>query len=175
MKSIIILGSARSDGNTRKFIDSIFKEHPNLEIIDLNDFDIGYFDYTFSNQEDDFIPLFERLMSYDNLIFATPVYWYSMSAQLKTFFDRFTDLMRIRKDLGRQFNGKYMMSISCGSGPDLIKGFEMPFRESANYLEMKYLGHLHGYIEGIDEDDTLQNEISLFLDKLKEYERSVTN
>ena len=170
MKSIIILGSARSDGNTKQLIDCILKVNPGIDIVDLNDFKIGYFNYDHSNQDDDFLSLCERLMNYDNLIFASPVYWYSMSAQLKTFFDRITDLLSIRKDLGR-----FMMSISCGSGPELINGFEMPFRESAGYLKMNYLGHLHGYMNGDIKSEKLQKDIALFLDKLKEHERHISS
>jgi multimeric flavodoxin WrbA len=175
MKSIIILGSARSDGNTKKFVDTILEGHQSIDLVDLNDYEIGYFDYEFSNQNDDFIPLCERLVSYDNLIFASPVYWYSMSAQLKTFFDRITDLMKIRKDLGKKLNGKYMMSVSCGSGPELQEGFEMPFKESANYLKMTYLGHLHGFVEDNTIEQSVKNDILAFLQKLKNHEKSFSN
>ncbi len=43
---------------------------------------------------------------YDVLIFATPVYWYSMSGIMKVFFDRITDLLTIKKDIGRKLKGK---------------------------------------------------------------------
>ncbi len=150
------MGSARSNGNTRLVVDHLAQEK-NIPIIDLNDYTIGYFDYTHENQTDDFLPLMERLIAeYDTFIFATPVYWYSMSAQMKTFFDRISDLLKIRKPLGRQLRGKTMASISCSGHDDLVEGFEMPFRESADYLGMKYLGHLHTYVE---EEGILVNTI----------------
>ena len=115
MNGIIIIGSSRSDGNTRKIVDQMAHFNNSLDIVDLNDKNIGYYDYSHANEEDDYIPLVERVLNYDLIFFVTPVYWYSMSAIMKTFFDRITDLLTIRKDLGRKLRGKMMGSISCGS------------------------------------------------------------
>ena len=99
----------------------------------------------------------ERITSqYDTLIFATPVYWYAMSGTLKIFFDRFSDLLHYRKDLGRTLRGKSMAMISnsgendrkLGLDAELMEGFEMPFVESANYLGMDYLGDVHAWFDG---------------------------
>jgi hypothetical protein len=76
-KHIIIFGSSRSDGNTRKIIDEIIRDH-SLTFIDLNDFEITPFDYEHKNKGDDFIPLIEKIMNYDTMIIATPVYWYQI-------------------------------------------------------------------------------------------------
>jgi len=95
------MGSARSDGNTR-LICSHLQKHLKLSFYDLNDHSIGYYDYKRLTSDDDFIPLIKKLIDYDTWIFVTPVYWYSMSAQLKTFLDRFTDLLNFRKDLGEK-------------------------------------------------------------------------
>ena len=84
----------------------------NFELIDLNDFDISYYDYDHKNRQDDFLPLMKKLIErYKTLVFATPVYWYTMSAVMKTFFDRISDLLTIEKDLGRQLRGKNMVLI----------------------------------------------------------------
>ena len=89
-----------------------------------------------------------KTLEYDTIIFATPIYWYTMSAQLKTFFDRISDLLHAKnKQIGRQLRGKQMAIISCGSDDEIFNGFEMPFCESANYLGMKYLRHIHTWIE----------------------------
>ncbi|HJK86181.1 MAG TPA: NAD(P)H-dependent oxidoreductase [Candidatus Megaira endosymbiont of Nemacystus decipiens] len=110
-KHIIIFGSSRSHGNTRKIIDEITRDH-SLPFIDLNDFEITPFDYEHRNKGDDFIPLIEKIVNYDTMIIATPVYWYQMSTQHKIFFDRFSDLLKIRKDLGRKLRGKNLFVIS---------------------------------------------------------------
>ncbi|GAB4223273.1 MAG: hypothetical protein Tsb005_17790 [Gammaproteobacteria bacterium] len=56
MTQIIILGSSRSHGNTRKVIDEITGDH-SFSVIDLNGFEIIPFDYEPRNTQDDFIPL----------------------------------------------------------------------------------------------------------------------
>lgn len=119
---IIIFGSSRSFGNTRKALNDVVGKS-SIELIDLNDFDISPFDYEHRNAEDDFIPLMEKIADYDTLIIATPVYWYSMSTQHKIFFDRFSDLLKIRKDLGRKLRGKKLFVIASFQS-SYPRGFE---------------------------------------------------
>ncbi len=95
--------------------------------------------------------------TYDTIIFATPVYWYSMSGILKVFFDRISDLLRIHKDTGRALRGKNMAMVSCSNHDDLVDGFSTPFKESSNYLEMNYLGDIHTFIE----NDNINHSIKI--------------
>ena len=140
---VIIQGSSKSNGNTNTVIQYLNKNN-DFDIIDLKTKSIGAFEYDFSNANDDFIPLMETIIKkYDTIIFATPVYWYSMSGVLKTFFDRMSDLLHYKKDLGRLMRGKNMAMISNSGENDLKNGFTMPFIESANYLGMNYLGNTH--------------------------------
>jgi multimeric flavodoxin WrbA len=151
--TIIILGSSRSHGDTRKLADAIIKK-TQWDILDLNTIEMSYFDYEHQNQNDDFIPTMQKILTYDNIVFATPVYWYSMSGIMKVFFDRISDLLKIRKDLGRQLRGKSMAAISCSDDDDLNEEFFMPFSRSADYLGMHYLGDMHGFgmSNGISEE-----------------------
>ena len=146
-KTVVILGSSRSHGDTRQVVNA-FTKKTGAALIDLKEKDIAYFDYDFIHLGDDFIPCIEEILDYQQWIFATPVYWYSMSAIMKTFFDRITDVLKKRRDLRLKMKGLYMGSISCGSDGELVKGFEMPFRESAAYLGLHYQGHLHSWLEG---------------------------
>ncbi|WP_417785801.1 flavodoxin family protein [Tenacibaculum sp.] len=144
-KTIIIQASSKSIGNTNKVINYL-NNNKSFDFVDLKKKNIGVFEYDFINANDDFIPLMEEIIhKYDTLIFATPVYWYSMSATLKTFFDRLSDLLHYKKDLGRQLHGKNMAIISNSGANDLRDGFEMPFIESAKYLGMNYLGSTHAW------------------------------
>lgn len=144
---LIILGSSRSTGNTAK-IAAHLASITDYDMIDLTQFNIGPYDYQHKHRNDDFLPLIRKIVaSYDNLIFATPVYWYSMSGTMKIFFDRLTDCMQIEKETGRKLRGKSMGMLSCGSDAEIKPGFEMPFRESANYLGMRYAGEIHTWLE----------------------------
>ncbi|MEP6929240.1 MAG: NAD(P)H-dependent oxidoreductase, partial [Flavobacterium sp.] len=110
-KTVIILGSSRKNGNTTKIVDQIAKES-NIDVINLSDYTISYYDYESKNIDDDFLPLIRRIIEkYDTLIFATPIYWYNMSGIMKVFFDRISDLIRIEKETGRKLRGKKIAVI----------------------------------------------------------------
>ncbi len=151
MKGIIILGSSRSDGNTRQVAEYV-KDTLELDMIDLNQYHIGYYDYN-HDQKDDYISLMRTVVQYDYFIFATPVYWYSMSAVMKTFFDRFSDLVRVHRDLREQLRHKPLGMVCCGASPTLVEGFSNPFVESANYLTMTYLGDAYTWTDNQENFD----------------------
>ncbi len=153
--AVIILGSSRKDGNTSAIVD-VFNKDFNFEVIHLIEKNIGYYDYEHRNLDDDFHKIIDNIIQKDLIIFATPVYWYTMSAPLKTFFDRFSDLVRIRKETGRKLKGKAMMVISCGSYA-LDFDFYLPFRKSAEYLHMNYIGDVHGWMTS----DTVPEEVRM--------------
>ncbi len=142
-KKVIIVGSSRKIGNTTKIVDKIALQI-NAEIINLSDFEISYYDYESRNTNDDFLPLIKKIIEkYDTLIFATPIYWYSMSGIMKVFFDRFSDLIRIEKETGRQLRGKNFAVISNSHDDKIDFDFYIPFKKSASYLGMNYIGNQH--------------------------------
>ncbi len=144
-KTVIIKASSKREGNTQKVVDYL-NSNSGFDVIDLIDKKIGHFNYEFKNAEDDFLPLMEEIISkYDIIIFATPVYWYSMSGLLKVFFDRLSDLLHYKKELGRKMRGKKMAMISNSGENDRRIGFEMPFIESAKYLGMEYIDDVHAW------------------------------
>ncbi len=166
-KTLIILGTSRSDGHTRKIINEILNR-TDADFIDLNDYNIGYYDYEHSNQNDDYFMLSEKMMAYDTLLFASPVYWYSMSAVMKTFFDRFSDLLRIRKETGRKLRGKRMLVVTCSSDQEEYASFFDAFRLSADYLGMNYGGQMHGWIEQGEIPAAVMERIEAFVGNIRE-------
>ena len=151
--AIVIFGSSRPQGYTQKVLDQVAGDVV-LERVDLGELHITPFDYEHRNRGDDFLPLMEKIVSYDTFVVATPVYWYQMSTHHKIFFDRFSDLLMIRKDLGRKLAGKNLFVIaSCGSSHPL--GFEDTFAQICAYLNMHYLGTSFVY-SGQENRDLLQ-------------------
>ena len=142
-RKVIIVGSSRSNGNTSTIAAQIATQI-NADVIDLRDYAISHYDYESKNIADDFLPLIKSILEkYDTIVFATPVYWYAMSAIMKVFFDRFSDLIKIEKETGRKFRGKSMFVISNSYDEELDYDFCLPFRLTANYLGIKYLGEKH--------------------------------
>jgi len=155
-KRVIIVGSSRANGNTVKIVESIAEQF-NFDIVILSEYNISYYDYESKNRDDDFIPLIKNIVEkYDTLIFATPVYWYSMSGIMKVFFDRFSDLVRIEKETGRKLRGKKMYIISNSHDDELDYNFYTPFQKSAEYLGMNYLGNKHFNADQSDKLDSIK-------------------
>lgn len=140
---VAILGSSRTLGDTKLALDNL-KTLVKFDIVDLNDYNISYYDYDHKNMNDDYLPLMNKLITdYDTFIIATPVYWYAMSGIMKVFFDRITDLLDMEKDLGRKLRGKCMAALSCSVGGNLNEHFWLPFSETAGYLGMKFIASAH--------------------------------
>lgn len=143
---VIIQGSSRKNGDTN-LITKYLNKNNQFDLVDLNDYTIGHFDYEFRNSSDDFIPLMRELIqNYETIIFATPVYWYSMSGLLKVFFDRISDLLKTHKDLGRALRGKSMAMLSVNNSDQEVEGLNLAFIQSAEYLGMSYLGDVHTWV-----------------------------
>ena len=121
-------------------------------------------DYENQDQDDDFIKLAGKLIEASYVVFATPVYWYSMSGQMKVFFDRFTDLITIRKSFGRRLAGKQTFLVATGSDQNLPEGFEAPFRLTSDYLDMEFKASCYvQFQKDLTPADNFQDVIENFL------------
>ncbi len=99
MKIVAINGSPRLDGNTSYLVDVALEEAAKLgadvEKITVSQHDIkpclGHDDcasYKKCLQNDEGAAILEKFRQADGVILATPVYYYNVSAQMKTFIDR---------------------------------------------------------------------------------------
>lgn len=136
MKPLVILGSARPDGETRRAVEIALPQ--NADLIVLAQHHLGGYDYAHTNEGDDFLTVVNAMLAREHIVFATPVYWYAMSAPLKIFFDRLTDLLETAKQSGRTLKGKKVWVIASGTEDGLPEGFEVPFRRTAAYFGMDY-------------------------------------
>lgn len=100
-KNVIIISSSPRKGGNSDYLCNKFEEGAkeagnNVEKIFLKDKQINYClgcGYCNSNpkvcsQKDDMAEIGEKLINADVIVLSTPVYFYTMSAQLKTFIDR---------------------------------------------------------------------------------------
>lgn len=100
-KVLIVSSSPRRDGNSRLLADAALdgarEAGHSAELVHLHDH-LGAFlrDCRMCRSteghctiEDGFDTLYrEKFLPADGVVFATPIYWYGVSGQLKTFFDR---------------------------------------------------------------------------------------
>lgn len=104
MKNVLVLSSSpRENGNSdilcKQFALGAKESGHNVEVVRIPNKKIGYCIgcYACRNtgkcfQKDDMAELTEKVLKADVIVFATPVYFYTMSAQLKTFIDRLTPI-----------------------------------------------------------------------------------
>jgi len=99
LKILAIVGSPRLKGNTNYLVDQALEEVEKLgaetEKIILSQYRVnpclGHADcasFDACRQQDDAGWILEKFYAADGVILATPVYYYNVSAQMKTFIDR---------------------------------------------------------------------------------------
>jgi multimeric flavodoxin WrbA len=95
--------------------------------------------------EDDMVSLSPKLLRADAIVFASPVYWYNISAQLKLCIDRFV-AFEIKG--GNELQGKQIgivlsygdTDIYTSGGVNAIHAFQSMFR----YLKGDIVGMVYG-------------------------------
>lgn len=142
----IILGSSRHNSNTRLAVDLVFNNRPHA-VIDLLEMQLDHYSYD-NTPADRFLDTISHLQSCNDIIFATPVYWYAMSGLMKVFFDRLTELITTQKSMGRSFAGKRTWLIATGTDAALPEGFEVPFKLTSEYFSMTYGDSLYFQFDG---------------------------
>ena len=99
MKILAIVGSPRLNGNTGYLVDQALEEAEKLgaetEKLVISQYRVnpclGHADcasFDACRQQDDAGWILEKFCQADGVILATPVYYYNVSAQMKTFIDR---------------------------------------------------------------------------------------
>ncbi|MDR3765929.1 MAG: flavodoxin family protein [Butyricicoccus sp.] len=142
MKNILILSSSpRKNGNSQKLCEAFQRgaeENGNaVKLIRLADKNIGYCkacDYCMRNngvciQKDDMQEILEQYQKADVLVLATPVYFYGVCAQMKTFIDR---TYPIWQHLGQK---EVYYIVSAGLDEEIVK---------------RSIGDLDGFVEHLE-------------------------
>ena len=105
MNILILSGSPRKGGNTELLAEAFAKgaaAHHHVEVVSVRDVKVNpclgcnacFKSNGVCAQKDDMTILYEKMSQADMLVIASPVYFYGISAQLKTFIDRFHNPIR---------------------------------------------------------------------------------
>ena len=144
LKTLALFSSSRRTGNTGRLTDRIASELA-IDVVDLGSLRISPYDYEHRNRGDDFEPLMQRVLDHDQIIFATPIYWYAVSPAMKLFLDRISDLLEL-PDLvpeGRRLRGKHAYVVCTSISDEPSGAFMEAFRETFEYLGMRFGGVVH--------------------------------
>jgi multimeric flavodoxin WrbA len=144
LPTVALFASSRRNGNTGQLMDRIAGELA-IEVIDLSRHCISEYDYEHRNRGDDFEPLMRRVLTYDQVLFATPVYWYSVCPPMKVFLDRISDFLDLPDllDEGRRLRGKRAYVVCTSIYDEVPASFIGAFVETFSYLGMRYGGVAH--------------------------------
>lgn len=103
----------------------------------LVDYSIKQIDQEHDNRIDQFKKVFAQFKEADVILIGTPVYWSCMTGYLKTFIDRFTDV------IDENIEGKEVYLIIQGTAPeDAVPFIEHVIKHLCRRFDMKYKGLL---------------------------------
>jgi multimeric flavodoxin WrbA len=151
MKFIGILGSAREGGNTEVMLDAALEEAQkngvSVDKIPLRGKAVAPCDgcggCTGTGRciiDDDAQEIYQKMLESDGIIWATPVYFWSMSGQTKTLMDRTYALLFPKLQLAGKVGG--LIVVAAGRGClNAANAFHMYF----NYNHMFFSEFASGY------------------------------
>ena len=158
MKIITVLGSPRKKGNTAHvlsmFENQIEKNHE-VERINITQHEVGGCIGCFKCKEnasepgcvqkDDALSIFDKMIRADAIVYASPLYCWSFTSQIKPLIDRHFCLVSGdgTKDHDSLINGKPAALLVTCAGPiegncDAIRSI---FTGLSDYLKLKSKGH----------------------------------
>ncbi len=173
--AIALFGSSRRNGNTGRLIDWIAGELK-IDVVDLGRKNISAFDYEHKNIDDDFVPLMERVLDHQHIIFSSPVYWYAVSPPMKIFLDRISDFLTVPDLLeqGRRLRGKTGYVACTSIEPQVSPIYLNAFKETFAYLGMHFGGIVHADCRNGYEPQKYADDVRLFVDKVHAARRTAS-
>ena len=112
MKNVIVISSTPRVGGNSEILANEFAKGArdaghNVEIVNVRDYNFKYCTGCYACHKtekcvfnDGMNEIHEKLLNANVIVFATPVYYYSMSGQLKVFIDRLTPIYeKVRADI----------------------------------------------------------------------------
>jgi multimeric flavodoxin WrbA len=158
MDVLVFLGSPRKKGNseilTLALLEGVRQAGGSPEIIRLCDLKIspciscgGCNKTGRCVVEDDMIPLYDKIITIDKIIIASPIYFYGVTAQTKAFIDR-TQALWNRKRLLQEKNEwlddparqGFFVSVAATRGARIFDGAVLTMKYGYDAMGVHYAG-----------------------------------
>lgn len=182
MRVIGISGSPRGEkSSSRRLLECVLegaeRAGAEVELIDLCKIKLDYCAACETchisgacTRDDDFWHIHDKMLLSDGIVLASPVYFNSVTAQLKTAIDRLSDVIHCQK-----FLGKYACSVSTSGGPECDLALKY-MNELLTRLGCSVVGGVGvtmsapGSFEKAQQDaEALGKELALAISKKREY------
>jgi multimeric flavodoxin WrbA len=187
MNVLVFLGSPRKKGNSEVLTEAVLKGVRQVggdpEIIRLCDLNIspclncGGCDKTGKCVvEDDMPPLYDKIISTDLIILASPIFFYGITAQAKAFIDRTQALWNRKRLLMEKGEWQenpdrrgFFISVAATSGTKIFEGAVLTMKYGYDAMGTAYAGEL--LVTGADR----KGDMAKFEKKLQEAEEAGRN
>lgn len=145
---VVFVGSMRKGGNTdllaQAFVEGA-KKNNTVEVVSVADCQINPCigcNSCFTRegnqcfQKDDMVEIYEKLKIADTIVFASPVYFYGISAELKAIIDRLHTPMR------KEFQIKKLALLLVGAAtlPELFDAIKLQYQLVLNFFHLEDAG-----------------------------------
>ena len=153
MKILVLQGSPNVDGSTAllagEFARGAREAGHAVDVVDVAALDIapctgcvacGYEGPC--TLSDDFDGLRERILGSDTLVFATPLYYYGMTAQLKTVIDRFCSS---NSSITRRRLRSALLTVAWNADDWTFEALAAHYHTLVRYLHWQDCGMVLGY------------------------------
>jgi multimeric flavodoxin WrbA len=155
MEVVVLFGSPRRKGNTIELVSAMTERFRagghHVRILYLNDMHIrpcqgcrACMEEGVCKINDDMKDVRKYILEADLIVYATPVYWFTVSGQLKIAMDR--SLAFLDKEHKSRIRGKKAVTImTSGSDDEAVCAPALDtFRQTLNLLGLTYSGHIEG-------------------------------
>ncbi|MEJ2069275.1 MAG: flavodoxin family protein [Syntrophobacterales bacterium] len=171
MKFLAIWGSPRRGGNSdillKAFIDGATQAGGEVERLALREHKISPCQeiyHCFKDGtcpiKDDMLPLYDKLVEADVVVLATPIFFYSVSAQAKAFIDRTQALWSRRYVTKQDFPGPerqgVLLAVGATHGKLLFVGARLVTKYFFDAINVSYAAEI--LVRGVDDKGEIHQQ-----------------
>lgn len=176
MNILVISGSPRVGGNTEIMVDAFVegaKENGNEVMVkklsSLHVAPCKSCEYCFTHdgacvQKDDMAEIIAAVNEADMIVFASPIYWFGMSAQTKAVIDRLYALAK------KGFHPRYTALLLDSGSPGVYDGPIAEYKATGSYLHWEDKGIIT--ISGMSAKGDMKDSVELC--KVRAFGKSLT-
>lgn len=150
MRIVVLSGSPRRNGNTDMLVDGFVKGasvNNEVEVIRVTDLDVSpctgcerckTSEGIVCSIMDDMSHVYDILSHADMLVLASPVYFYGITAQLKTVIDRLHTPVRRTYPLGRMG----LLLVGASELPQVFDSILVQYQLTLDYFDLEDMGRI---------------------------------
>ena len=158
MKILAFMGSPRREGNTDLLLDRLLAgaqaAGAETERVEVCALDISGCKACYACQErdgcvqqDDMTDIYAKIEAADALVFATPIYWYHCTAQLKLLIDRLFCLFKWHDDgtcdCALEGKATALLTVHEEKDPQVGAFFIEPMKRGLEFAKTRFVGYVN--------------------------------